>query len=139
MEVLKITLPDGESVFTHDLDDAHTQRIIRHWVDRHSDEYELPGIHKAQQMERARDKETGEWLFENVATGQIVKSKDGDAHVRPGSTLRPIRESVERVAYVEEGTGKKRPTCDFELVEMPEEQYRAMTTYRYFETCKVAA
>lgn len=137
MEVLKLTFPDGESIVTHDLDDAHLQKIIRHWVDRHSDEYELPAMQKGQVNERMRDKETGEWLYTD-GYGNEVRSRDADAHVRPGSQLTPMKHHVERVLGIGESTGKKPPNVKPQLIEMPEEQYRALTTYRYFETCKVA-
>lgn len=133
-----IRLPDGQQLYTDDLSDEHTQKVIRHWVDRHSDEYELPEMRRAQVSERARDPETGEWLFENEY-GQVVKSRDGDAHVRPGSNLRPIKESQSRIVDIGESTGKKLPQCGFELVDMPEAQYREMRPYQYHPTCRTPA
>lgn len=137
MELMKIVLPDGLALVTHDSSQEHIDRVIRHWVDQHSDVYELPTIRKGQVAERARDSQTGEWLYEDPS-GQVVKSRDGDAHIRPGSNLRPIKEHKERVIDVGVTT-KRLPPCRFDLVDMPEPQYRGLKPYEPHPTCRLLA
>jgi hypothetical protein len=112
---MQITLPDGTEVFTHDLSQDHVDKVVRKWVDDHSDEYELPPLH-VDVIKAARDKFDG---FGNVIhrAGDIIGSS----------------------AYEEASTGKKRPQCKFELLDMPEAKYRELRPYAALLTCKVAA
>lgn len=135
MELLKIRLPDGVELYTHDQSQSHIEKIIRHWVDQHSDVYELPTMVKGQVNEYKRDKATGHWCYEDER-GQEVMSPHA-----PGSYQvrgwRPIKESVSRVIDVPDTNGKQLPKCAFELVDMTETEYRSMKPYGPHPTCRM--
>jgi hypothetical protein len=134
---MRITLPDGTQLCTHEIGDEHWQKIVRHWVDRHSDEYELPGLITVPMSE--------EMVL--TSAGKRISKREWQEHVRnctalgkdPGTAEPDGKRRWNQVVGEQQSTGKKRPACRFELEDMPEEQYREMRPYEPHPTCRVAA
>lgn len=110
IEVMKVRLPDGLVVCSHNIEEVNVQKLIRHWTERHSDEYEIRPFH-VDKIYASQTKYDG--------MGNLVHA-EGDV--------------IDVSIWQEDGHGRKVPRIVPELVDVPEQQYRAMKPYEHDPT-----